>query len=139
MDAAPILVVEDDASIREMIALSLGLEDLPVAVASDGARAIEIADAQRPAAVVLDMGLPIIDGDGVASAIRARYGDTVPIVVVTANGHAEDSARRVGAVAFLPKPFEVDQLIDRVRSAVGRREDEEAVIPGDLVSALMPA
>ena len=64
------------------------------------------------------MGLPLVSGDGVASAIRAQYGTSVPVVVLTADGRAAEKAQRVGAVAYLHKPFELDDLITTVRTAL---------------------
>ena len=113
-----ILVVEDDLHVRQTIQWALEDEGLPVETASDGRQALEWASRQRPGLVILDMGLPIIDGFGVAAGLRAAYGDSVPILTVTADGRAAEKARRVGAVDFLHKPFEIDALINAVRRAL---------------------
>ena len=113
-----ILVVEDDLHVRQTIQWALEDEGLPVETASDGRQALEWATHQRPGLVILDMGLPIIDGFGVAAGLRATYGDAVPILTVTADGRAAEKARRVGAVDFLHKPFEIDALISAVRRAL---------------------
>jgi DNA-binding response OmpR family regulator len=116
---ALILVVEDDPSVRRMIQWALEDEGLTVVVAADGQQAVEWTMRRRPDLVLLDMGLPVVDGDGVASHIRDQYGATVPIVVVTADGRAAAKASRVGAVSFLQKPFEIAMLMESVRSALG--------------------
>jgi DNA-binding response OmpR family regulator len=59
-----------------------------------------------------------VGGDGVAAALRAQHGTAVPVVVLTADGRAGDKAQRVGAIAYLHKPFEVDDLLSTVRSVV---------------------
>lgn len=116
---ALVLVVEDDPSVRRMMQWALEDEGLIVGVAADGQQAVEWTVRRRPDLVLLDMGLPVVDGDGVARHIREQYGATVPIVLVTADGRAAAKAARVGAVSFLKKPFEVDMLLESVRSALG--------------------
>jgi CheY-like chemotaxis protein len=115
---APILVVDDDPEIRQMIQWALEDEGWTVETAADGRQALEQATRSRPSLVVLDMGLPLVDGAGVATGLYAAYGPTIPIVVVTADGHAAEKANRVGARAHLAKPFEIDALCDTVRSAL---------------------
>ena len=102
-----------------MIQWALEDEGLIVGVAADGQQAVEWTVQHRPDLVLLDMGLPVVDGVGVASHIREQYGATVPIIVVTADGRAAIKAARVGAVSFLQKPFEIDMLLESVRSALG--------------------
>ena len=116
--AAPILVVDDDPEIRQMIQWALEDEGWTVETAADGRQALERATRARPSLVVLDMGLPLVDGDGVARGLKAAYGATVPILVVTADGHATEKAARVGARAHLAKPFEIQALCDAVRRAL---------------------
>jgi DNA-binding response OmpR family regulator len=70
---------------------------------------------QRPALVVLDIGLPDIDGYAVAEGLRAAHAEPVPILVMTADGRAREKAERVGARAYLHKPFELQELVDHVR------------------------
>lgn len=117
-DQKPILVVDDDAQIRRTVRWALEDEGLPVVTAADGRQALDRAAAQPPALVVLDMGLPRLDGDGVAGGLHALYDGRVPIVVITADGSAAEKARRVGAVSYLAKPFEIDDLIAAVRHAL---------------------
>src|SRR3954454_4385978 len=110
LDRRPILVVDDDPEIRYVVQSALEDEGWLVATASDGREALAQATARRPQLVVLDMGLPLLDGDGVAAGLRTIYGDAVPVVIITADGHAAEKARRVGARAHLAKPFELDAL-----------------------------
>jgi DNA-binding response OmpR family regulator len=107
-----------DPELRHVIRWALEEEGWAVETAADGQQALEQARRRRPRLVILDMGLPRLDGNGVASGLRTVYGDTVPIVVITADGHAVDKARRVGAHAHLSKPFEIDDLCAVVQRAL---------------------
>lgn len=111
----PILVVEDDHEIQRMIQWLLEDEGLPVETAGDGAEALRRVRERRPALVVLDLNLPLLDGDEVAAALRAVYGDSVPIVVVSIDSSASEKARRVKAIEHLRKPFDITDLVDAVR------------------------
>ncbi len=119
-DAAPnpVLVVDDAPQLRQLIQWALEDEGLPVVTAGDGREALERAVRRLPAVVVLDMGLPLLSGEGVVAGLREVYGETVPVIVITADGRAAEKARRVGARAYLHKPFEIDDLITAVLGAL---------------------
>jgi DNA-binding response OmpR family regulator len=117
----PILVVDDDPQMRHVIQSALQEEGLTVETAADGRQALDRARRRRPRLVILDMGLPLLDGVGLAAELRALYGDGVPLVVITADGHVVEKARRVGARAYLAKPFELDGLSAAVQQALGDR------------------
>ena len=116
---ATILVVEDDVYVRQTIEWALEDEGLAVETAANGQQALEWVSRRKPGLVILDMGLPIVDGFGVADGRRPVYGDGMPILTVSAEGRAAEKARRVGAVDYLHKPFEIDALIGAVRRALG--------------------
>jgi DNA-binding response OmpR family regulator len=118
MSSPRILVVDDDPSLRQLIQWTLEDEGWAVDTAADGRQALDRAARERPRLVVLDMGLPLVDGFGVAAGLHALYGDAVPIVVITADGQAAAKAARVGARAHLAKPFELDDLCALVRGAL---------------------
>ena len=113
--AAPILVVDDDRNIREMLRWALEEEGLGVETAADGREALERLEQRQPSLMLLDITLPVLGGVEVARGLRARYGDAVPIVAITADGHAAEKARQVGAVSYFHKPFQVDALLDTIR------------------------
>lgn len=115
-----VLVVEDDAILRETIQWALEDEGLRVMVAANGADALRRASVSVPDLVVLDMGLPGLDGFGVAAGLRAQYGDGLSILVVTADGAAPEKARRVGAYAYLQKPFDIDEFLQRVKEGIAQ-------------------
>jgi CheY-like chemotaxis protein len=83
-----------------------------VTAALDGQRAVELAAGRRPDLVVLDMSGPHLDGAAVADELR-------PILLFTADGMAEEKARRVEAFDFLPKPFDLDRLLGIVQRRLG--------------------
>lgn len=112
-----VLVVEDDKHIRELICEALRGADLDIVEAADGEEAVKIARDRRPAAVVLDLGLPRLDGVAVAGQIRDLYDHAVPFIVVTAGGRPGDVSR-VRASATFTKPFDIDDLVAAVKQAI---------------------
>lgn len=119
--AIHVLVVEDDALLRETITWALEDDGLEVETAIDGVDALRRAALRPPGLVVLDIGLPGLDGFHVAAELRDRHGGGLPILVVTADGQARQKAERVGAYAYLHKPFDVGRLVDEVRSGLTPR------------------
>ena len=117
-DSVHVLIVEDEPAMREMLQWALEDEGILVEVAIDGLEGIKFATRRRPALVVLDMSLPGLDGVGVGEALRSRYGARLPILVVTAGGGAEEKARRIGAFAYLHKPFDMHLFLAHVRDGL---------------------
>lgn len=112
---AVVLVVDDDPEIRDVVRWLLEDEGWTVETASDGRDAVEQASRARPALIVLDMGLPILNGEEVAARLRQVYENPPPIIVVSADGRAGEKAARIGAASYLHKPFDVDALARLVR------------------------
>src|SRR4051812_45129642 len=108
-----VLVVDDDPDMRHAINEVLEDQGFIVDVASDGRQALERAGDEAPALVILDITLPVLDGYAVADELRQRFG-LLPILAITADGRAPQKARRVGAYAYLRKPFELDDLLAMV-------------------------
>ena len=113
MTAAPVLVVDDDPDIRDIVAQVLDLEGYAVATAVDGADALRVLDQVHPGLVLLDMRMPVLDGWGFAREVRAR-GLELCIVVMTAAQDAGRWAREINADAFVAKPFDLNDLLDTV-------------------------
>ena len=117
-----VLVVEDDEEIAQVLQRSLRLEGYDVKLAVDGVRALEEAHAFLPDIVVLDLGLPRLDGIDVAKRLR-EDGDDVPILILTARDalDARVEGLDVGADDYLVKPFERQELLARLRALLRRR------------------
>jgi len=115
-----VLIVEDDDDLRQIVQWVLEDEGFMVETAKDGREALDYAMARKPSLVLLDMALPIIDGYGVAAGLHETYGDTIPILTMTADGRAAEKAKHVGAIGYVSKPFELDTLVNAVRGALER-------------------
>ena len=120
----PILVVDDDHSLRKTIQMMLEEEGFVVQTAADGQEAVEQAISQRPSLIILDMGLPLLDGSEVAAQVRTHYGGRVPVVLMTADGRAEEKSRRIGAASYLRKPFDIEDLIQMVEQALTQQQKQ---------------
>jgi two-component system response regulator RegX3 len=139
-DPPLILVVDDEQSYRDALAVALQREGFLVETAADGNEAIARFEATRPALVLLDVMLPKISGIDVCRELRAR--SRVPIIMVTAKNAEIDAVvgLEVGADDYVTKPFRLRELIARVRAAMRRipavAEDEvggdEVVEVGDV-------
>lgn len=112
-----ILIVEDDADIRGLLTLRLRQRSYDTSVATDGMTALAVARREQPDLVVLDLGLPAGDGFTVMERMRAITTLTdVPVVVITARDAAtnREKAEAFGAVAFVEKPIDFDQLLETI-------------------------
>jgi DNA-binding response OmpR family regulator len=107
---SPILVIEDDVSILEMLIQILHAEGYPVVGANNGLEGLAQVDRRAPSLILLDMRMPRMDGWEFAAALRAR-GVASPVVVMTAADDAKRWADEVGADGYVVKPFEVVELL----------------------------
>ena len=135
----PLLIIEDDARLAQMVGEYLGRSGFAVTHAPDGERGLALLQAPAgapPELVILDLMLPDIDGLEVCRRIRALPGDTarVPVLMLTAKGDPMDRivGLELGADDYLPKPFEPRELLARIR-AVLRRRGEGATAPAKLM------
>jgi len=129
-----VLVVEDDEEIAQTLQRSLRMEGYDVRIASDGVAALDDAHAFLPDLVVLDLGLPRLDGIAVARTLREQ--DDVPILMLTARDALEARVEGLdsGADDYLVKPFERQELLARLRALLRRRPPRGAapLVCGDL-------
>ena len=121
-----ILLVEDDPSIRELTTIGLRAAGYEVVGAADGREALDRFAAEQPDAVVLDIMLPILDGLAVCRTIRLE--STVPVIMLTARTDAFDvvAGLEAGADDYIRKPFELPELVARLRVALRRAGTTES-------------
>ncbi len=119
MTAPTILVVDDDPSIRGLVAEMLDLEGYPVHTAANGAEALAAVEQEQPALVLLDMRMPVMDGWAFARETRRR-GLALSILVMTAAQNARRWADEISADGYLAKPFDLDDLLRTVGRLTGQ-------------------
>jgi CheY-like chemotaxis protein len=119
MMAGNILIVDDDQSIRFTVNEILEDEGYVVEAASDGLDALARLDGFFPALILLDIAMPRMDGYEFADRLRALgLHERIPIVVLTADERARQKTERIGAVAYIRKPFSVEGLLEVVGGAL---------------------
>jgi two-component system KDP operon response regulator KdpE len=125
-----VLVVDDEPPIQRALAVNLRARGYEVHLAGTGEQALELAARHHPDVVILDLGLPGIDGIEVIHGLRGWT--TVPIIILSARGAEADkvTALDAGADDYVSKPFGMDELLARLRAAVRRitPADEVAVV-----------
>ncbi len=120
-----VLVVDDDAAIRQALERALRLEGFAVATAAGGRAALEEVARRPPAAMVLDVTMPDLGGRAVCARLRAD-GMRTPILILSARDEVEDriAGLQAGADDYLVKPFAVEELIARLRALLRRAGDD---------------
>jgi len=117
-----ILTADDDPQLLRLVSRSLELEDFHVLTASDGEDALAIVQAQPLDLVLLDVMMPKMDGFTVCQKVREF--SSVPIIIITARGQDNDKIKglNLGADDYLTKPFNIDELVARVRAVLRRTQ-----------------
>jgi two-component system, OmpR family, KDP operon response regulator KdpE len=129
-----VLLVDDDATLRQTLGIGLRAAGHDVLIAGDGRTALQAAREDRPDIVVLDLGLPDLSGFDVLRRLRAW--STVPVVVLSARAESSEKveALDLGADDYVTKPFGMEELLARVRAAARRAGSDVPVLTaGDLV------
>ena len=126
--AGKVLVVDDEEYIRDLVSSALRIAGFQSMTAGDGARALAAVTADNPDLVILDVGLPGIDGFEVCRRLRDN-GDETPVIFLTARDTAEDrvSGFTKGGDDYLTKPFSLEELVARVRAVLRRTQRSGAV------------
>ena len=129
-----VLVVEDEQNISNFISTVLTANDFDVLVAQTGAEAISMITSHCPNLIILDLGLPDMDGQAILKEVRSW--SNLPIIVVSARTHEHDkvAALDLGADDYIEKPFGTSELLARIRAMLRRKEEftPEIVKCGDL-------
>jgi two-component system response regulator MprA len=130
-----ILVVDDDAGVRQAVGRALVFEGYDVTQAGDGSEALRLVATERPDAMVLDVVMPEVGGLDVCRELRAN-GDDLPVLVLTARHTVADRVAGLdaGADDYLVKPFALEELLARLRALLRRSEAsaDEVLTLGDL-------
>lgn len=131
-DTPLVLIVDDDESIRQLLALGLEMEGFRTTTAQDGFTGLRSAAKERPDVVILDMMMPGRDGFTVLEGIRSRpeLADT-PVVMLTARSGAQDfkAATDAGADQIMTKPFVFDHLVWQIREVLVDASRRRALSP----------
>jgi two-component system, OmpR family, response regulator len=134
---ARILVVDDEPSITDLVAMALRYEHFAVQVAHSGREALDTVEAFSPDLVVLDIMMPGIDGFEVARRLR-NGGASLPVLFLTARDATEDKVRglTLGGDDYMTKPFSVEELVARIRAILRRVQPAEAAMGRMVVADL---
>jgi two-component system KDP operon response regulator KdpE len=125
MSTNTLLVIEDEAALRRALRIFLEAHDYQVVLAATGTEGLALAAKEHPDAVILDLGLPDLDGVSVATSLRAW--STVPIVVLSARDAeaVKVAALDAGADDYVTKPFGMNEFLARLRAALRRAAPTE--------------
>ena len=129
-----VLIVEDEANIRQLVKYNLEKESFQVIEAEDGLQGLRLAKAEKPDLVLLDLMLPQMDGLEVCRSLKGNPATAaLPIIMLTAKSEEIDKVigLELGADDYMTKPFSPRELVARVK-AVLRRSQKEASLPGEL-------
>jgi DNA-binding response OmpR family regulator len=131
MNAKNILVVEDEASIAEVVSLYLKRAGFSVQIAADGRQALGMIERQMPDFVILDLMLPEVDGLSLTRWLRDR--SNVPIIMLTARREAIDriAGLEMGADDYVVKPFSPQELVSRIRAVMRRLGREQDAVENE--------
>ena len=129
-EGATILIVEDDRSLREGLAVNFQLRGNRVLTAADGETGARLAIGERPDLILLDLMLPGLDGFEVLGRLREREIDT-PVLILSARGQVADKVNgfRLGADDYVTKPFQLPELIARAEGMLRRSRRQRSAAP----------
>ncbi len=115
-----ILLVEDEGDIRAALATLLADEGYEVLAAPDGFDGLAALDGVAPDVIIVDWSMPVIDGGRFIRALREEWKLNTPVLVITAGRASREEALSAGADDFLAKPFDLDDLLAKVRALAAR-------------------
>jgi CheY-like chemotaxis protein len=120
---AKLLLVEDNEMNRDMLSRRLNRKGYEVVMAVDGREALDMAAAERPDLILMDMSLPVLDGWEATRQLKADEATRgIPVIALTAHAMAEDEkrAREVGCDDYDTKPIELTRLLEKIEALLGR-------------------
>jgi DNA-binding response OmpR family regulator len=121
MTSRPILIVDDDPAILDLIAQLLTEEGYPILTAAGGRTAVDLARKHLPRLILLDLMMPEMNGWQVVDALKATAGTrAIPILLLSARRDMDITARDLGIADYLAKPFDLDELIRCVQNILMR-------------------
>lgn len=126
-----ILVVEDDAVYRDLLALGLGCEGYDIVTAENGARALNLVQESRPDAILLDLLMPVMDGLSFLRTIKEECSVPIPTLVLTCLEERSYAIEALvaGATDVLTKPVDLDDLLRRIETLLGDGAALEPALP----------
>ena len=131
---ATILLVEDDPHISKFVTMELEHEGYEIEHVVSGLEALKSVGARIPELVILDVMLPEMDGFRVLEEIRENYGNSLPVIMLTAKGDLKDRVKglKAGADDYIPKPFEIEELLARIEAVLRRKGITEKISFNDI-------
>jgi CheY-like chemotaxis protein len=121
--APVVLVVDDDPDILEALSEILEAEGFDIRRARNGKEALERLEPERPHLILLDLMMPVMDGWEFSQRMREiPHAAKIPVIVLSADRNVGSKARDIGAVGHLPKPFELNDLLEMVRASLAPPE-----------------
>ncbi|MDQ2784124.1 MAG: response regulator [Chloroflexota bacterium] len=123
----PILVVDDDDDIRDLLREALTDEGYTVHSAPNGRAALRVLDDQLPALILLDLNMPELDGWGFVRELAKRR-ITIPVLLVTAERNGKDHAKTLEAAGFIGKPFDVTDVLTTIKQLLADAIEPHATI-----------
>ena len=114
-----VLVVDDDPDILQTLALCLSTEGYRVLMAANGREALEVVNKERPACILLDLMMPVMDGWQFVGELDSRGRRPAPLLILSADRAVQGHAQKLRADAYLAKPFDLDELLGKVSQLTG--------------------
>jgi two-component system, OmpR family, response regulator len=127
MNAVSILVVDDDPSIRGLLAEVLAEAGHQVMVAANGAEALALVEQFHPTVAFVDLQMPLVDGRAFVATLR-EHGIELPIIVISGDNDGGAWAAEIKSAGYTPKPFAIDDIVtelDRVTDLPAERDEHE--------------
>lgn len=111
----PVMIVDDDPLLCEFVAMALAEQGYRTLTASDGMEALALVGQELPALILTDVGMPAPGGRDFAARVHELWGDSIPCVIMSGSRPSAEDRADAAVAAYLPKPFDVEELFHTVR------------------------